>query len=61
MKIAFTRGTEFSSYKIEFQNRVMQNDVTLRVTNSKIKYRNSSFELLTQRFNFYFFAFELLN
>ena len=36
MKIAFTRGTEFSSYKIELQNRVMQNDVTLRVTNSKI-------------------------
>ena len=48
MKIAFTRGTEFSSYKIELQNRVMQNDVTLRVTNSKIFYRNSSFELLTR-------------
>ena len=27
---------EFSSYEIELRNRVMQNDITLRVTNSKI-------------------------
>ena len=48
MKIAFTRGTEFSSYKIELQNRVMQNDVTLRVTNSKSKNKKFHFELLTR-------------
>ena len=30
------RGLEFSSYKIELWNRVTQNDVTLRVTSSKI-------------------------
>ena len=29
-------GFEFSSYEIELQNRVTQNDGTLRVTNSKI-------------------------
>ena len=29
------RASEFSSYKIELRNRVTQNDVTLRVTNSK--------------------------
>ena len=29
-------GSEFSSYKIELQNRVTQNDATLRVTNSKM-------------------------
>ena len=29
-------GSEFSSYEIELQNQVTQNDVTLRVTNSKI-------------------------
>ena len=28
-------GSEFSSYKIVLRNRVTQNDVTLRVTNSK--------------------------
>ena len=28
--------SEFSSYEIELQNRVTQNKVTLRVTNSKI-------------------------
>ena len=31
----FQRGSELSSYQIELRNRVMQNDVTLRVTNSK--------------------------
>ena len=30
------RGSEFSSYKIELRNRVTQNDVILRVTNSKM-------------------------
>ena len=30
------RGSEFSSYEIELRNRVTQNDVTLRVTNSNI-------------------------
>ena len=30
------RDSKFSSYKIEIQNRVMQNDVTRRVTNSDI-------------------------
>ena len=30
------RGSEFSSYKIELRNRVTQNDVTLRVTDSKV-------------------------
>ena len=29
-------GSEFSSYEIEFRNRVMQNDVTLPVTNSTL-------------------------
>ena len=29
-------GLEFSSYEIELRNQVRQNDVTLRVTNSKI-------------------------
>ena len=28
--------SEFSSYEIELQNRVKQNDVALRVTNSEI-------------------------
>ena len=32
----FFRGSEFSSYEIELQNRVTQNDVTLQVTNSKM-------------------------
>ena len=31
-----TQGSEFSSYELELQNRVTQNDVILRVTNSKI-------------------------
>ena len=53
-------GLEFSSYEIELQNRVTQNDVALRVTNSKSKNKKSYFELLTQRFNFYFSTFELL-
>ena len=30
------RGSEFSSYELELQDRVTQNDVTLWVTNSKI-------------------------
>ena len=30
------RGSEFSSYRIELRNRVTQNNVTLRVTNSNI-------------------------
>ena len=29
-------GSEFSSYKIDLRNRVTQNDVPLRVTNSKV-------------------------
>ena len=29
-------GLEFSSYEIKLQNRVTQNDVTFRVTNSEI-------------------------
>ena len=29
-------GSEFLSYEIELQNQVTQNDVILRVTNSKI-------------------------
>ena len=46
--------------QIELQNPVTQIDVTLRVTNSKSKNKNLHFELLTRRFNFYFFTFELL-
>ena len=42
-------GSEFSSYEIELRNRVTQNDVTLRVTNSKLKNKKFHFELLTQR------------
>ena len=42
------RGSEFSSYEIELRNRVTQNDVTLRVTNSKLKNKKLHFELLTQ-------------
>ena len=34
-KIKIERGSEFSSYENELQNRVTQNDVTLRVTNWK--------------------------
>ena len=30
-------GSEFSSYEIELRGRVTQNDVTLRVTNSKVQ------------------------
>ena len=30
------RGAEFSGYEIKLRNRVRQNDVTLRVTNSKM-------------------------
>ena len=42
------RGSEFSSYEIELRNRVTQNDVTLRVTNSKSKNKKFHFELLTR-------------
>ena len=69
-----SKGLELSSYKIELRNRVTQNDVTLRVTDSKIfievlfRVTNSTsyiiklnFELLTRRFNFYLSTFELLN
>ena len=41
-------GLEFSSYEIELRNRVTQNGVTLRVTNSKSKNKNLHFELLTR-------------
>ena len=72
----YERGSEFSSYEIELRNWVMQNDVTLRVTNSKsknkkfhftlltrswkIKSYTSNFELLSRRFNFHFSTLELL-
>ena len=36
LRIKGNRGSEFSSYEIGLQNRDTQNDVTLRVTNSKI-------------------------
>ena len=42
----FLRGSEFSSYKIELRNQVMQNDVILRVNNSKM-FLEIFFELLT--------------
>ena len=29
-------GSELSSYEIEWRNRVTQNDITLRVTNTEI-------------------------
>ena len=35
-QVLHSGGSEFSSYEIELQNRVTQNDVTLRVTNSEI-------------------------
>ena len=35
LKIVFHRGSESSSYKIELRNRVTQNEVTLRATNSE--------------------------
>ena len=35
-EIHFNINEEFSSYELELQNRVTQNDVTLRLTNSKI-------------------------
>ena len=53
-------GSEFSSYEIKLRNRVTQNDVTLRVTNSKSKNKKFHLELLTQRFKFYFSTFELV-
>ena len=34
--LELNRGLEFSSHDIELRNRVKQNDVTLRVTNSEI-------------------------
>ena len=60
IKIQGNRGSEFLSYKIALRNQVMQNDVTLRVTNSKLKNKKFHFELLTPRLKFYFFTFELL-
>ena len=54
-------GSEFLGYEIELRNRVTQNDVTLRATNSKSKNKKLHFELLTRRFNFYFSTFELLS
>ena len=45
---------------LELRKRVTKNDVTLRVTNPKLKNKNFHFELLTRRLNFYFFTFELL-
>ena len=42
------RGSEFLSYEIELRNRVTQNDVTFRVTNSKSKNKKFHFELLTR-------------
>ena len=41
------RCLEFSSYEFELRNRVTQNDVTLRVTNSTLKNKKLRFELLT--------------
>ena len=54
------RGSEFSSYEIELQNRVTQNGVTLQVTNSTLQNIKSNFEFLTRRFKFYFPTFKLL-
>ena len=45
---------------LELRNRVTQNDVTLRVTNSKSKNKKLHFELVTRRLNFYFSTLELL-
>ena len=45
---------------LELRNRVTQNDLSLWVANSKSKNKKFHFELLTQRFNFYFSTFELL-
>ena len=45
---SFPRGSEFSSYEIELRKQVTQNDVTLWVTNSKLKNKNLHFELLTR-------------
>ena len=63
-------GSEFSNNKIESRDRVMQNGVTLWITNSKVLQKfffwvpNSTslfnFEILTRRLNFYFSTFELL-
>ena len=34
--VLLCRGSKFSSFEIELRNRVTENDVTLRVTNSEI-------------------------
>ena len=34
--LAESPSSEFSSYEFELRNRVTQNDVTLRITNSKM-------------------------
>ena len=44
----FRRGSELSSYEIQLQNQVTQNDVTLQVTNSKSKNKKLHFQLLTR-------------
>ena len=54
------RGSEFSIYKFELWNRVTQNDVTLRVTNSRLKNENFYFELLARSRKNKMFYFELL-
>ena len=60
IKIQGNSGSEFLSYKIALQNQVMQNDVTLRATNLKLKNKKFHFELPTPWLKFYFFTFELL-
>ena len=69
MKISFIlkRGSEISSCKVELQDRVTQNDVTPRVTNSYFEWitwllKNAKFniELLNRSLNFYFSTFDLL-
>ena len=55
----FNRGSEFSSYEVELQNRVKQNDVTLRVTNSKVFIR-FFFRVTKTKLKNKIFPFELL-
>ena len=53
-------GSEFSSYKIQLQNQVTQNDVALRVTNSKVF---TEILLLSYSLNFikYYFKLRVIN
>ena len=53
-------GSEFRSYKIELQNRVMQNEVSLRVTDLKLKNKKFHFELLTWSWKIKNLTFEFL-